>query len=77
MPNETQMLKRTFKVPAENLDRLHDQISVVNRRVERLRKLGYDAEPVSISEGPAYFVKKGMDSPRAYVDVEIRTWKST
>jgi hypothetical protein len=70
MSNEAEVSKRTFKVPVENLDRLHDQIGLVNRRVDRLRKRGYDVELVSISVGQSYFVK-GSTGERAYADVEL------
>lgn len=63
---------RTFKIPAENLERLDAQIEVVNKRIRRMRKRGYDLEEVRISRGQFYREKvDGQKIDSVYIDVVL------
>jgi len=54
MSNES---KTTFKVWADKLDGLRDGVATINKRVERLRRRGYDVEPVVIEVGKLFAEK--------------------
>lgn len=51
----TETALRTYKVPAENLEKLQEQVANLNKKVARLKKRGYDAvQPVVIQVGELY-----------------------
>jgi hypothetical protein len=56
--------KARFKVPAERLDALKDQIADINRKVARLQKRGYsEVEPVAIDVGELYVEQVKAPTP--------------
>jgi hypothetical protein len=71
--------KTTFKVPAENIDALQRQVEVLNKRVVRLVKKGYDVKPVTISVGPLFSEKQQVyqeglppkEIDRVFANVEL------
>ena len=68
--------RKSYKVPAENLDLLKTQVDVVNRRVARLVKLGHDVARVEIRVGDlrvekVYSEREHRQVERVYVDVEL------
>ncbi len=72
MENHVESPRKSFRVPVENLDLLRTQIEVVNKRVGRLLKRGFEVDLVEISVGKSYAVKQpGKSEERVYVDVEL------
>ena len=63
--------KKSFRVPAENIDLLRTQIDVVNKRVARLQKRGHNVAMVSVQVGEFYTVKTAGRPDRIYADVEL------
>jgi hypothetical protein len=62
---------KLFKVPAEHVELLRTQIDVVNKRVARLQKRGYDVAMVSVKIGEFYAVPTPGKPDRIYADVEL------
>jgi hypothetical protein len=71
MVGKVEESKKTYRVPAENIDALNEQIASVNKRVARLVKKGHDVSPVVIVVGPCYTVVVEGKGERVYADVEL------
>lgn len=74
MPDTT-CERKTYKVPAENLEWLRGRVEVLNRKVARLAKRGYKVEPVQIVVGELKSETKktsaGVVVETVYADVEL------